>query len=130
MIFIDSNIPMYLVGADHPHKLDSKIVIEKMLSESQRLVTSVEVFQEILHRYAALNRKDMIQHGFDALKGIVTEIFPVTEPDIEKAKELVLAYPLTARDALHAALMANHQIKKIISFDKGFDQLPFIQRIS
>lgn len=54
MIFIDSNIPMYLIGADHPHKLQSLALIERVVKERERLVTDAEVFQEILHRYDAI----------------------------------------------------------------------------
>ena len=32
MIFIDSNIPMYLVGAPHPHKVDAQRLLENLLS--------------------------------------------------------------------------------------------------
>jgi uncharacterized protein len=50
LILIDSNIPMYLVGDPHPHKADAQRLMEKFISERQRLVTDAEVFQEILHR--------------------------------------------------------------------------------
>ena len=50
MIFIDSNIPMYLVGASHPHKTNAPRWLEKLIREHQRLVTSAEVLVEILRR--------------------------------------------------------------------------------
>ena len=58
MIFIDSNIPMYLVGAAHPNKDAARRVLELAINRGERLVTSAEVMQEILHRYAALRRLD------------------------------------------------------------------------
>jgi predicted nucleic acid-binding protein len=39
MIFIDSNVPKYLVGASHPHKVDVQRVLENLLSERVRLMT-------------------------------------------------------------------------------------------
>jgi hypothetical protein len=71
MIFVDSNIPMYLVGAAHPHKADAQQLLEASVSARERLVTDAEVLQEILHRYAAINRRDAIQPAFDALLGVV-----------------------------------------------------------
>ena len=56
MILIDSNVPMYLVGAPHPHKIDAQRLLERLVAERQRLVTDAEVFQEILHRYVAIDR--------------------------------------------------------------------------
>ena len=52
MIFIDSNVPMYLVGSEHPHKIDAQRLLERFISDDERLVTDAEVLQEILHRYA------------------------------------------------------------------------------
>ena len=73
MIFIDSNIPMYLVGAPHPHKTDVRRWLEELVSGRERLVTDAEVLQEILHRYVSIDRRDAIQPAFDALLGIVDE---------------------------------------------------------
>jgi predicted nucleic acid-binding protein len=55
VILVDSNIPMYLVGAAHPHKSDAQRLLEKLVSERQRLVTDAEVLQEILNRYVAID---------------------------------------------------------------------------
>ena len=48
MIFVDANIPMYLVGADHPNKAGARRLLETAVEDERRLVTSVEVVQEIL----------------------------------------------------------------------------------
>lgn len=131
MILIDSNIPMYLIGAPHPHKTDAQRLLEKCLSARQRLVTDAEVFQEILHRYAAINRHDKIQPAFDALLGAVDEVFPIDQPVVERAKQFVLGYRrLSARDAVHLAVMGRHGITQILSFDTGFDGFPGITRLS
>ena len=61
MIYIDSNISKYLVGASHPHKVDAKRLLENLLSERIRLVTDAEVLKEILHRYVAIDRREAIQ---------------------------------------------------------------------
>lgn len=60
MTFVDSNIPMYLVGAAHPRKIDAQQLLERTLIERSRLVTDAEVLQEILHRYVAIGRRDAI----------------------------------------------------------------------
>jgi predicted nucleic acid-binding protein len=130
MIFVDSNIPMYLRGAEHPHKHDTRIILERLGSEKRALVTNVEVFQEIMHRYSAMKQKEAIQPVFDTLKGITDKIFDISERDISVAKDLLLAYrQLSARDALHLATMKNYGIETIFSFDGGFDVVPDVQRI-
>lgn len=130
MIFVDSNIPMYLVGGPHPHKGDARRRLEDAIAAGERLVTSAEVLQEILHRYVAIGRRDAIQPAFDALLGVVDEVLGIERRDVERARELVLgSIGLSARDALHAAVMEREAIARILSFDAGFDDLPGITRL-
>lgn len=130
MIFIDSSVPMYLVGAPHPHKVDAQRMLERAIAERQRLVSDVEVFQEILHRYVAIERRDAIQPAFDALLGVVDEVFPVELADIERAKDLLYGTPgLSARDALHVAVMTRRRVRNIMTFDSGFEGTPGIERL-
>jgi hypothetical protein len=131
MIFIDSNIPMYLVGAAHPHKADARRWLEELVKGQERLVTDAEVLQEILHRYVSIARPDAIQPAFDALAGIIDEVFSVERAAVERAKEIVLGRNgLSARDAVHLATMQIQGIKKILSFDRGFDGFPGVTRLS
>jgi predicted nucleic acid-binding protein len=131
VIFVDSNIPMYLVGAPHPHKADARQLLEKLISQQERLVTDAEVLQEILHRYVAINRRDAIQPAFDALLGIADEVFLVEQASVERAKEIVLGHPrVSARDALHLAVMERHEVESIFTFDTGFDGFPGITRVA
>ena len=130
MIFIDSNIPMYLVGAPHPHKSDALRLLERCIADNRRLVTDVEVLQEILHRYAAIDRRDAIEPAFEALLGIVDEIFPVELVDVQRARDIVLeTHQLSARDALHLAIMKRREVTEILSFDAGFDRVAGITRM-
>lgn|SRR5579862_64461 len=122
---------MYLVGAPHIHKGDAQRLLEKLISERQRLVTDAEALQEILHRFGAIQRRDAIQPAFDALLGVVDEVLPVDRIAVERAKEFVLGYTgLSARDAVHLAVMEQNGIDQILSFDTGFDQFPGITRLS
>jgi uncharacterized protein len=130
VILIDSNIPMYLVGADHPHKVDAQRELERLISDRQRLVTDAEAFQEILHRFVAIGRRDAVQPAFDALRGVVDDVLPITEADVMAAKDTAAGYPaLSARDALHVAVMHHAQLSRILSFDRGFDAVPGIERL-
>ena len=130
MIFVDANVPMYVIGAEHPHKAQAQLLIERVTAARERLVTDAEVFQEILHRYMAIKRRDAIQPAFDLVHAMVEEIFPIDAASIELAKTLVLTHAkLSARDAIHAATMQQHQVERILSFDAGFDSVSGIMRI-
>jgi len=129
LIFLDSNIPMYLVGASHPNKISAQRLLEQAITHGERLVTDAEVLQEILHRYVAIDRRDAIQPAFDALLGVVDEVYPVEQRDVERAKALLQGTrALSARDAIHVATMERNAVRRIFSFDAGFDQVPGIER--
>jgi uncharacterized protein len=131
VILVDSNIPMYLIGSPHAHKIDAQRLLEKFIANRERLVTDAEVLQEILHRYVAINRRDAIQPAFDALLGVVEEVLNVDRFAVERAKQIVLGYQqLSARDAVHLAVMEQNGIGQILSFDSGFDTFPGITRLS
>ena len=131
MIFVDSNIPMYLIGRPHPNKEGAQRLLERAASAGERLVTDSEVLQEILHRFDALRQRQWIQPAFDAVLGLVDEVFAVELADLERAKNLLLpSQRLSARDALHLAIMQRHGITSIMSFDRGFDGNAGVRRLS
>ncbi len=129
MIFVDSNIPMYLIGAYHPHKADAQRLLETAIAAGERLVTNAEVFQEILHRYVAIDRRDAIQPAFDALSAVVDEVFAIGMADVERAKTIVHGKRISARDAIHLATMQRSGVDRIMSFDAGFENIPGIVRL-
>src|SRR5215467_10748328 len=109
---------MYLVGSPHPHKADAQRLLEKLIADRERLVTDAEVLQEILHRYVAINRRDAIQPAFDALLGFVDDVLAVDRAVIDRAKRIVFGNArLSARDAVHLAVMEQHGVDRILSFD-------------
>ncbi len=131
MIFVDSNVPMYLVGAEHPHKHDAQRLLDRAVSRGDRLVTDAEVLQEILHRYHAVGRLEAIQPAFDALVPLVDEVLPIDLRTVQRAKEIVgLAVGLSARDAVHLAAMEHAGVRQLMSFDSGFDRWPAIERLN
>jgi predicted nucleic acid-binding protein len=130
VIFVDSNVPMYLVGSAHPHKADAQRLLERCITDGERLVTDAEVLQEILHRYVAIDRRDAIQAASDAILGVVDEVFAVDAASVDRAKAIVLGRPrLSARDAVHLAVMELQGVVRILSFDAGLDGYPGVARL-
>ena len=131
MILIDTNVPMYLVGANEAYKRAARRLLDRAAGDRERLVTDAEVFQEILHRYVAIDRRDAIQPAFDALHAVIDDVFPIDAGIVAQAKALVLGYPtLSARDAVHVAVMREHGITRLMSFDEGFDAVPGVTRLA
>jgi uncharacterized protein len=130
VIFIDSNVPMYLVGAAHRHKLDAGRMLEEAILSGERLVTDAEVLQEILHRYVAIDRRDALEPALRSMLDVVDEVFPVDVSLVESARDLLLRHPrLSARDAIHVAAMQRHGVQRIMTFDRDYDDMPGIVRV-
>lgn len=49
MIFVDANVPMYLVGTPHTNQERAVAALRRLAQERETFVTDVEVYQEILH---------------------------------------------------------------------------------
>jgi predicted nucleic acid-binding protein len=130
LIFIDSNIPMYLIGAAHPHKTEAQVILERLIAAGQRLVTDAEVLHEILHRYTAIDKRNAISAALRVTLDIVDEVIPIEKADVLRASEVTQSRArLSARDALHIAIMERHRIRSILSFDADFDRWPGLERI-
>lgn len=60
----------------------------------------------------------------------MTEIFDVTLADTDVARDLVTSTGgLSARDAVHAAVMVNHEVTTVATFDRGFERLGGIRLV-
>jgi predicted nucleic acid-binding protein len=128
--FIDSNIPMYAVGADHPFKGPCIALLRVVASGMLAAVTSVEVLQELLHRYTALGQREQAVRVVQSFMETVPDILPVTKEDVTAALALRLAHPtLQTRDVMHLATMRQNGIRVIITADRHFDTVPGIRRV-
>ena len=129
-LFVDANIPMYVVGADHPNKEPAITALEVAIARGERLVTDAEVLHELLHRYRAIGRRDAMEAATDALLSIVDEVFPIDRDDVLAARRLLARLPaISARDALHVATMRRHGVDDILAFDTGFDAVGGLRRL-
>jgi uncharacterized protein len=129
-VFIDSNIPMYVAGRDHACREPARRFLERVRAGDVDACTSTEVLQEILWRYTALNRRDLVGSVYDLFVQICPEVLPVTLADTDRARKLLVSTKvISARDAIHAAVILNHSLSAIATFDTGFDGIQGITRI-
>jgi len=119
---------MYLVGAAHPLKERTSELLRDLSTEDAVLITSAEVFQELLHRYHSIRRYAAFSQAWSTLEEMVDEVLPVTLSDVRTAGDLVLEQPTRgARDSLHVAVAIHHGIRRILTFDQGFEDYPMIE---
>jgi predicted nucleic acid-binding protein len=130
MIYVDSCIPMYLIGKDHPNKRRIMDLVSNLIYSHEVLITSTESFQEIIHRYKAIKDFKHLQIAYSALDDIVLQIEDVKKVDVDESKNYAIQYEkLSSRDCLHLAVMKRIKCDSIWTYDTGFDNLPSITRI-
>ena len=121
---------MYVAGADHPLREPARRFLEGVGSGQVEACTSTEVLQEILYRYVGLRRFDLARLVYDLFVQLCPTVYPVTLADTDRAKDLATERDdISVRDAIHAAVMMNNDVREIATFDRGFDRIPGIERL-
>ena len=130
MVFIDTNIFMYAAGREHHNKIPSVNLLHKIASKEIDACISVEVLQEILHRYRHIDRWKDGKSVYSLTRKIIPVILPIDSFIMEKCFELLNEYTnVMARDALHAAFCQINSITSMYSYDRDFDVFDGITRI-
>ncbi len=130
LMMVDSNVPMYAAGQEHPYRNPCRRVLERIVAGELEAVTNVEVHQEILHRYIAIGLTAKGREVSQDFQYIVPLVLPVSLDEIELARDLSARYPeLPARDLVHLSVMLNHGIEVVVSADRHFDRCSEIRRL-
>jgi len=107
------------------------MLLEKIASGAIDATISVEVVQEILHRFNSLRQSESGVQLARKTMTIFHPILPVEAPDMRLATDLLEQYPtISSRDAVHAAVALNNGIAQVISTDTDFDAVKEITRVS
>jgi predicted nucleic acid-binding protein len=129
VILIDANILMYAAGKDHPAKEPSARLVRQVARGGVDVCLDAEVLQEIPHRYWGIKRPADGKRVYDSARRLIPEVLPITAPIVDRARTLLDLYPhLSARDALHSAVVLEHILGGICSFDGDFDQVDGVVR--
>ena len=130
-LFLDANIFLYAIGAESPQREACQRVLVAVGEGRLDGVSDAEVLQELLH---VRRRRLTPQHASETVHEAATllrEVLPVTAAHVLRAGELLVEREsLSARDALHAAVMEAQGIQLMVSLDADFDRLPSLRRLT
>ncbi|HID99989.1 MAG TPA: PIN domain-containing protein [Thiotrichaceae bacterium] len=130
--FLDANIFMSAAGKPHSYKEPCIRILSRVEKGELTAVINTEIIQELLYRYSHIGLVDKgIQLSRQALNLPLT-VLPITVADINLAIKLFEKHEaagLTARDAIHAATLHQNGYSHILSTDKDFDLIDFVNRV-
>jgi uncharacterized protein len=128
-VFADTAVIMYAGGRDHPLKAPCQRLLRAAATGAD-VVTSAEVVQEVLHRFAATDRHrvgaEMARHALD----LFAPVLPITHAVMARMPDLCDRYPhLAARDLVHVATCLDAGISELASPDHAFDEVAEVRRL-
>lgn len=132
LVFLDINVPMYAAGRPHRYREPCRRVMREIAEGRLGAAIDTEIVQEALYRFGAEGKPEIGIAMARGLLDLVDVVYPVTLPESRLSIELFERYVgrgVTARDALHVAVMLNNGIRTIISADRHFDPIDGIERI-
>ena len=129
-VFVDTSVIMYANGAEHPLREPCARVMRGIGAGAVDAVTSVEVVQEILHRFISIKRPEIGIAIANLTLDVFAPVFPITHALMRRVPDLTARYPaLQARDLVHVATCIHEGITEIVSPDTGFDQVAELRRL-
>ena len=101
MIFVDTNVLMYAVGAPHPLQGAAREFLDESTRLHTPLCTSAEVLQELSHAYLSAGRVPALEAAMTLVARAGVEVWPLDEADVTLAQQLHVQHPgLSARGSL------------------------------
>jgi predicted nucleic acid-binding protein len=130
IVFVDTSVLMYAAGGEHPLREPCRTIVDGIGRRSISAVTSIEVVQEILHRYLSIGRAAGGIALAEETMDLFAPVLPITHALMRRVPEIARRYPaLSARDLIHVATCIHEGITEILSTDRGFDAVQEVRRI-
>ena len=121
-IFVDANVFIHHVGRPHPLRDQARALVADALCRGDRLVTSAEVLQELLHYYLGTRRPSALDDAWMLADRCVEQVWPVEPADVAMARTLIAHHPgLEARDLVHLACCLRRKPRRLMTFDRGLE---------
>lgn len=129
-VFLDANVFLYAAGSDGARAAPCLRILRAVEAGQMDAITSTEVVQEVLHVVARRLGGVAAERAAAAVLDLVPVPVAVDVAVMRVAMELLRNQPqLGARDAVHAATMAQVRCTQIVSADKHFDLVAGLRRI-
>ncbi len=129
-VFLDANVFIYAMGADETRRAACANLLLKVARAEIAATTSAEVIQEVLHVVGRRRGGAAAASAAESALGICEEVLPVTADNMRRAAKLLRLHGgLSVRDAVQAAVMRGAGLHRIVSADRGFDDIAGLVRV-
>ena len=124
MKLLDTNVFVYAQGRPHLYYEPCRALVDKLGDDSSGYTIDTELLREILHVYSVRGERLLAFSTFDRLLVLFSNPIPITREVMVMARHLLERYPaLSARDAIHAAVVQTQGLEGIVTTDQVFHQI-------
>ena len=129
MRLLDANVAIYANGGEHTYRTPCQFLMEQIEIQPSEYAIDADALQEILYFYSRRGELDKGIGIVERLLSRLPSIIPIANGEIATAMRLLTETPnIAARDAIHAAVVINHDLEGIVSADQDFDRIPGLRR--
>lgn len=119
--YLDTNIFLYLADSSSPQQKACEDFVYSVSSANDRLITSTETIQEIIHRAVCMKQKENGIVIAQNVINLVDELTSVDETVIQSYITLTQSHVFQqSRDILHLASAIVSRADYIVTYDKDF----------
>ena len=129
MKLLDTNVVIYAIGKAHPYKGPCEKIMERAAKSPGEFTIDSEMLQEILHIFWLRQQREKGIEVVESLLQMFPDVIPVGATEIYRAMRIFGQHShLSARDAIHAAVVSEHRLDGIVSADRAFDGVAGVTR--
>lgn len=129
MRLLDTNVIVYARGAAHSYRDPCRAILIQAEEAGEAYGVDVETLQELLDLYARRGERAAGVRIVEETLALFPDPFPISRDEVEETGSIVKAYGrLSARDAIHAAVVSTYRLEGIVSADRGFDRVAGLMR--
>lgn len=124
VVYLDTNILIYLTEGNHEQKLSLRDLFLKFERASARFITSELVFTELLVHPIRTGNTELIQ-AYERLLSVLVEPIPVSRDVLVLAAKMRAETPSQKTpDAIHVATAILFSADVFVTGDRGIGNLP------
>lgn len=130
MMYLDANFFVFALLDTGPKGRKASEIQERLTRGEAAAITSVLALDELMWVLLKNKKKELLRTAIEGVYATPNLTVREVNADVPLvALELMETYGLTPRDAFHVALMKLLGIKAIVSDDRDFDKIKWVQRI-
>jgi uncharacterized protein len=127
--YVDSNVFFYAKIMDKKYGESCSGIIRSIAARELDAAISSLVIIEVANALRKYGRSREVAPEVRAIASLGMETYTVDASDVQEAAEIFDLVGISPYDCLHAAIIRRYKLSQIISADKEFDKIDWLNRI-